>query len=87
MKLRTEMVHMDGKWSVGVVSGFSDEAQARARKDVSHDAMAAHAYKQAIADWHEKNGTDADADVYPETTVEFIEKRADEILAGWLGEE
>lgn len=55
--------------------------------DLEHDAMAAHALLQAIADWHEKNGTDADADVYPETTVAFIEHRAAEILAGWLGED
>ena len=83
MKLKTEMVHMDGKWSVGVVSGFSDEAQARARKDVSHDAMAAHAHKQA------EREADAlfDSGTRWYRARAWINTRAAEILAGWLGEE
>ena len=56
-------------------------------EDIEHDAMAAHALLQAIDDWHEKNFTGPDEDVYPSATVAFIEKRAAEILAGWLGED
>lgn len=84
MKLRTEMMEIGGQMRLVTFVGCGDNRDPATAKE--HDAKAAHAYKQAIADWHEKNGTDADADVYPETTVAFIEKRAAEILAGWLGE-
>lgn len=80
MKLRTEM-------RGGVVHVSGAQTDAEATKAACHDATAAHALLQAIADWHEKNGTGPDEDVYPSATVDWITKRAAEILAGWLGEE
>lgn len=80
MKLRTEMLELLNGWVV------SADANKDPISERDHDAMAAHALLQAIADWHEKNGTGPDEDVYPESSVAFIEKRAAETLAGWMGD-
>lgn len=77
MKLRTEMLR--GPCGMTITAGYS-EGKYSARE---HDAMAAHAYNQAIAEWWDRP---PEADSCTDAAVMWIEQRAAEILAGWMGE-
>lgn len=60
-----------------------NEPGMRPERAFAHDAVAAHALLRAINDWHEKNGTGPDEDVYPHATVAWLENRAAELMREW----
>lgn len=76
MRLRTELVFPEGR-------------KAWAQGELMHDAMAAHAYKRELANLRKA------AEETPRTherqlvlnLLDVLDRRAAEILAGWLGED
>lgn len=76
MKLRTEMVRVDGEMRLTL---GKSPGRYSARE---HDAMAAHAYKQAE---REANAL-FDSGTRWYRARAWINTRAAEILAGWMGE-
>lgn len=77
MKLRTQMQDFHGRM-------LARSSKPQPHFDFEHDAMAAHAYKQAIAEWWDRP---SEADSCSDAAVTWIEQRAAEILAGWMAED
>lgn len=82
MRLRTEMTDFHGRT-------LPRSSMPQPHFDFEHDAMAAHAYKRELANMRKA------AEMTPRTherqlvlnLLDVLDRRAAEILAGWLGEE
>lgn len=95
MKLRTEMLELGGQMRLATFVGCGDNRDPATAKE--HDAMAAHAYKQAVkqvlgyypesAFPEDGESLDCKSASMARHTCNNIEQRAAEILAGWLGED
>jgi hypothetical protein len=80
MKLRTEVLEIGGQMRIATFYGCGDSGSPQ--EAISHDALAAHAYKQAERE--------ADALFSKETrwyrARAWINTRADELMREWMGQ-